>query len=81
MKDSFVSLVPVLPVSTQVSHGVSSDVQPLKKAVFIELCAGSAKLSAACARTGLTAIAVDQTSNRHRVRHHVMTLDLADEGS
>ena len=53
----------------------------MKQAIVIELCAGSAKLSAACAKTGLTAIAVDQASNRHQVRHHVMTLDLADDGS
>ena len=32
-------------------------------------------------RAGLTAVAVDQHSNRHRPHHHVMNLDLSDEGS
>jgi hypothetical protein len=40
---------PVLPVREPVSQ---NDLKPLKKAIFIELCAGSAKLSAACARAG-----------------------------
>ena len=69
------------PVSTQTSIPGTQAGRPLKQAIVIELCAGSAKLSAACAKTGLTAIAVDQASNRHQVRHHVMTLDLTDEGS
>ena len=32
---------------------------PLRKALVIELCAGSAKLSSACAKVGFTALAVD----------------------
>jgi hypothetical protein len=52
---------PNLPVFQTVSQDVS---KPLK-AIFIELCAGSAKLKAACAQAGLTAVAVDQISNRH----------------
>ena len=52
---------PNLPVFQTVSQDVSKSL----KAIFIELCAGSAKLKAACAQAGLTAVAVDQISNRH----------------
>ena len=66
---------PVLPISTN-SPGDGRIL--MRRAVFIELCAGSAKLSAACAARGMTALSIDHSSNRHRTRHHVMNLDLSD---
>ena len=49
---------------------------PLRKALVIELCAGSAKLSSACAKVGFTALAVDFSGNKHTTFHHVVYLDL-----
>ena len=69
---------PVLPISSN-SPGDGS--LPMRRAIFIELCAGSAKLSAACATKGMTALSIDHSSNRHRTRHHVMNLDLSDAHS
>ena len=53
-----------------------SDGIPLRKALVIELCAGSAKLSSACAKIGFTALAVDFSGNKHATYHHVVFLDL-----
>eukprot|EP00434_Breviolum_minutum_P016188 symbB.v1.2.014264.t1/scaffold1033.1/size247163/2 len=53
-----------------------SDGIPLRKALVIELCAGSAKLSSACAKVGFTALAVDFSGNKHSALHHVVYLDL-----
>ena len=53
---------PLLPISSN-SPGDGS--LPMRRAIFIELCAGSAKLSAACAAKGMTALSIDHSSNRH----------------
>ena len=44
--------------------------------VTLELCAGSAMLSAILKRDGFDAIAVDFSGNRHRPHMHVLSLDL-----
>ena len=44
--------------------------------VVLELCAGSARLSAALAADGFTSIAVGYEGNRHTSWHHVIELDL-----
>ena len=69
---------PFLPISSNAPGDGST---PMRRAIFIELCAGSAKLSAACATKGMTALSIDHSSNRHRTRHHVKTLDLSDAQS
>ena len=63
---SVVGVSPMLPVK-------SGNTRP----VFLELCAGSARLSAAVAAEGMTAIAIDHFSNRHTARHRIMVLDLS----
>lgn len=49
--------------------------------VFIELCAGSAKLSAAVKRLGYLAVAVDHDKNRHQPRCKLVQLDLSQKQS
>lgn len=47
-----------------------------RRPIILELCAGSARLSAACASDGFTSISVDYEGNRHKSWHHVLELDL-----
>lgn len=49
--------------------------------LVLELCAGSAKLSAACVAEGMKALSVDHASNRRVPRHRIMNLDLSNADS
>lgn len=54
---------------------------PISSIVCIELCAGSARLSAALAAKGFKTTAVDHIKNRHRQCHPCIKIDLStDEG-
>jgi hypothetical protein len=48
-----------------------------KPYVFLELCAGSASLSAEVRRLGVEALAFDHESNRHQTKCKVLVLDLS----
>ena len=50
-----------------------------KQMVFIELCAGSAVLSAAAQRHGYRVLPVDCKRNRHKPRCRIVSLDLAED--
>ena len=45
--------------------------------IFLELCAGSAKLSAAVRSTGIPVVPIDHKHNRHATRCKVVELDLS----
>lgn len=49
----------------------------LKKPVFIELCAGSASLSASVKQLGVDLIPIDHSFNRHVAKRTVVDLDLS----
>ena len=48
-----------------------------KPCIFLELCAGSAKLSAAVRNTGIPVVPVDHKHNRHTPRCKLVQLDLS----
>lgn len=48
-------------------------------AICIELCAGSARLSATLKSKGFKTVAVDHSKNRHQQHHQCISIDLADE--
>ena len=48
-----------------------------KPCIFLELCAGSAKLSAAVRSTGISVVPIDHKHNRHAPRCKLVQLDLA----
>ena len=48
-----------------------------KPCIFLELCPGSAKLSAAVRKTGIAVVQVDHKHNRHTPRCKVTQLDLS----
>ena len=48
-----------------------------KPCIFLELCAGSAKLSAAVRSTGIPVVPIDHKHNRHATRCKVVELDLS----
>ena len=50
-----------------------------RQMVFIELCAGSAVLSAAAQRHGYRVLPVDCKRNRHKPRCRIVSLDLAED--
>lgn len=50
-----------------------------RQMVFIELCAGSAVLSAAAQRHGYRVLPVDCKRNRHKPRCRIISLDLAED--
>ena len=54
---------------------------PMNSILFIELCAGCARLSANVAARGMQTLAVDQACNRHKQCHPTISLDLANDES
>ena len=62
------SLLQSLPVSID---------QFSKPCIFLELCAGSARLSAAVRSTGIPVVPIDHAHNRHAPRCKIVQLDLA----
>eukprot|EP00435_Cladocopium_sp_Y103_P001065 s5055_g1.t1 len=55
---------------------------PVSETLFVlELCAGSAMLSAILHRDGFSVIPVDFSGNRHRPHVHVLSMDLRDEST
>ena len=56
-----------------------SDVSAGKQMVFIELCAGSAVLSAAAQKQGYRIMPVDYKRNRHNPRCKIVSLDLSED--
>ena len=54
---------------------------PSAHAICIELCAGSARLSATLRAKGLQTYAVDHSRNRHSHQHGIITIDLANDSS
>ena len=48
-----------------------------KPCIFLELCAGSAKLSAAVRNTGIPVVPIDHKHNRHTPRCKLVQLDLS----
>lgn len=54
---------------------------PMNSALFIELCAGCARLSANVAARGMQTQAVDQSCNRRKQCRPTISLDLADDES
>ena len=54
---------------------------PPEGPLFLELCAGSAQLSACAARRGFMPVAVDCSENRHQPKCKIFNLDLGSPGS
>ena len=54
---------------------------PPEGPLFLELCAGSAQLSACAARRGFMPVAVDCSENRHQPKCKTFNLDLGSPGS
>ena len=54
---------------------------PPEGPLFLELCAGSAQLSACAARRGFMPVAVDCSENRHQTKYKTFNLDLGSPGS
>ena len=54
---------------------------PPEGPLFLELCAGSAQLSACAARRGFMPVAVDCSENRHQPKYKTFNLDLGSPGS
>ena len=50
-----------------------------KQMVFIELCAGSAVLSAAAQKHGFRVVPVDYKRNRHKPKCKLVSLDLSED--
>ena len=57
-------------------HRRSFDGAPLNSLIFVELCAGGARLSASMASRNFKVTAVDQKSNRHKQCHPIVCIDL-----
>ena len=53
----------------------------VQECITLELCAGSAMLSACLQLLGFQSLAYDHTHNRHVTRHSVINLDLSDASS
>ena len=51
------------------------------KILFIEIFAGSAKLSNAAEKRGFRALSVDHSRNKHRPQHDIWLMDLSDSSS
>ena len=49
--------------------------------LFIEIFAGSAKLSNAAEKRGFRALSVDHSRNKHRPQHDIWLMDLSDSSS
>ena len=49
-----------------------------EKLVFVEVFAGSAKLSKAADQRGFKALPVDYSQNKHRPQHDILIMDLSD---
>ena len=49
--------------------------------VFVEIFAGSAKLSSAASNRGFKAVSVDHPGNRHRPQHEILLMDLTDSSA
>ena len=49
--------------------------------IFVEIFAGSAKLSSAASNRGFKAISVDHPGNRHRPQHEILLMDLTDSSA
>ena len=67
---------------SDVFAGLSNDLQipeGSKTPVFVELCAGSAKLSDAVKQFGYNIVAVDHDKNRHSPRCKLVQLDLSHQ--
>ena len=54
-----------------------ANMEGTKPCIFLELCAGSAKLSAAVRSTGISVVPIDHKHNRHAPRCKLVQLDLA----
>ena len=54
-----------------------ANMEGTKPCIFLELCAGSAKLSAAVRSTGISVVPIDRKHNRHAPRCRLVQLDLA----
>ena len=66
-------------VSFSASVGVGANNYIGKQLVFIELCAGSASLSAAAQKSGYRVMPVDCKRNRHVPKCRIVQLDLATD--
>ena len=78
MHDDTTSFVSVAPQSefSDVSQ-LHMDNKAERPYVFLELCAGSASLSAAVRSLGVEVMAFDHESNRHETKCKVISLDLS----
>lgn len=59
--------------------GVDKGILPTKRFLFLELCAGSAVLSATARHKGYSILPVDYARNRHDPKCHICQLDLSKD--
>ena len=72
----------VSPCSTDNTMSSSNDATVVDRpAVFCELCAGSAGLSAQLQRKSFHVVAIDYAGNQHEPKAHIFELDLAQQNS
>ena len=62
---------------SDVNQNVQTSLQANKPYVFLELCAGSATLSAEVKKLGLEVLAFDHDGSRHQTRCKVLSMDLS----
>ena len=66
---------PSVPFRFQVSFRILHN--DVYECITVELCAGSAQLSASLKQLGFQSLAYDHSKNRHNKRHAVLHLDLS----
>lgn len=73
-RDELLSNATILPSRESIPHSMFTC-----RPRLIELCAGTAGLSAACERHGVEAVAIDGARNRFRAQHAITSVDLSTD--
>jgi hypothetical protein len=73
-KDELLSNATILPSLESIPYSMFTC-----RPRLIELCAGTAGLSAACERHGVEAVAIDWARNRFRAQHAITSVDLSTD--